>query len=299
MENRVIKNIDEFNALFSQGTAHPLVSIGDLGKVDLRIFEPTDFQAYCVVLMDANFGELIKQDTCMRYRAGTMFTAKPGEVISMNLDPSVRPAGKMLVFREEMIRNTGLGRDFYMFNFFDYEVFEALELTDSERRIIVNCYSNINAELHSSKDELTDHMLRLGIGQLLSYCKRFYERQFDMRKLRSSDFIRRLDALLETYYSPGSDLPRELGYPTVGWCASQFNLSANYFGGIVRREMHLSAQEYIQDKIVSRAKTLLADPSLSVDEVSDRLGFSYPNHFTRLFGRRTGMSPSAFRKSLH
>ena len=65
-----------------------------------------------------------------------------------------------------------------MFNFFDYEVFEALELYEWERRTILNCMNNILSELRAPDDEFTGHMLRLGIGQLLSYCRRFYDRQF-------------------------------------------------------------------------------------------------------------------------
>lgn len=294
----LLQNIDHFNSFFHQLTSHPLVSIGDLSEADLALFEPMDFGCYCVILMDADFGELIKDGVSMKYKAGTMFTAKPGQVISMKLDPSVKPRGRMLAFRPELIENTGLGRDFYMFNFFDYEVMEALMLTESERRMILNCYANINAELLAENDELTNHMLRLGIGQLLSYCKRFYDRQFDTKQFKSSDFIRRLDAMIDAYFAPGSDLPRQNGFPTVAWCSSQFHLAPNYFGNLVRRDLHISAQRYIQDKIVERAKILLSDNSLSVDQVAEQLGFSYSNHFSRLFRNRTGQSPTQFRRSL-
>lgn len=296
--SKVIQNIDQFNAFFHQQTYHPLVGIGNLEDADAALFDPIDFGAYCVIMMDVDFGELLKAGTCLRYKPGTMFTAKPGEVISMNLDPSVRPRGKMLAFRPELIENTGLGRDFYMFNFFDYEVFEALTLKEGERKVMLNCFANINAELHAENDELTGHMLRLGIGQLLSYCKRFYERQFDTKKLKTSDFIKRLDSLLDGYFASGSDLPRELGFPTVAWCSEQFHLAPNYFGNLVRRDLHISAQEYIHNKIIERAKMLLADSSLSVEDVSEQLGFTYSNHFSRLFRNRTGQSPTQFRKEL-
>lgn len=293
-----LQNLDEFNSLFHQETCHPLVGIGDLAQADQGLFEPRDFGAYCVILMDADFGELQKAGTCLRYRAGTMFTAKPGEVISLKLDPAVKPRGQMLIVRPEMIENTGLGRDFYLFNFFDFEVFEALLLTESEQKVIQNCYANIRAELHADNDELTGHMLRLCIGLLLSYCKRFYERQFDTKQLRSTDFIRRLDALLENYFAPSSEMPRSQGFPTVAWCSAQFHLAPNYFGNLVRRDMHISAQEYIHNKIIEKAKALLADPSCSVDQVAEQLGFDYSNHFSRFFRRCTGMTPTGFRRTL-
>ena len=196
------------------------------------------------------------------------------------------------------LNGTGLGRDFYMFNFFEYKVAEALELFDSERRVIINCFNNIYTELQAPDDELTSHMLRLGIGQLLTCCRRFYDRQFDTKDLHSSDLGKRLDKMVDEYLSEGSKKLRTLGPPTVAWCAEQFHLTPSYFGDIVRREMGITPQAFLQTKLIDRAKSLLASQELTINEIAEELGFSYPNHFARLFRQKTGMSPSAFRRQL-
>lgn len=293
-----VENIDQFNHYFHQPSYHPLVSVGRLQDADLSLFAPTDFGMYCVVLMEVDFGELVLRDTCMHYRAGTMFTMKPGDVVSMNLDGRVKPHGLMLAFRPELLNGTGLGRDFYMFNFFDYKVAEALELYDTERRVIINCFNNINTELQAPDDEFTSHMLRLGIGQMLTFCRRFYERQFDTGTMHSSDIIRRLESLLEGYWSGNGEMARRLGPPTVAWCAEQFHLTPSYFGDIVRREIGITPQIFLQNKLLERAKSLLADSSLSINDIAQQLGFVYPNHFARLFRQKAGVSPTAFRKQL-
>ena len=298
MEHIRIENIEQFNHYFHQPTYHPQVSVARLQDADLSLFEPTDFCMYCVVLMEVDFGELVLHDTCMRYRGGTMFTMKPGDVVSMNLDSRVKPHGWMLAFRPEQLNGTGLGRDFYMFNFFEYKVAEALELFDSERRVIINCFNNIYTELQAPDDELTSHMLRLGIGQLLTCCRRFYDRQFDTKDLHSSDLGKRLDKMVDEYLSEGSKKLRTLGPPTVAWCAEQFHLTPSYFGDIVRREMGITPQTFLQTKLIDRAKSLLASQELTINEIAEELGFSYPNHFARLFRQKTGMSPSAFRRQL-
>lgn len=298
IEYRTLRNIEELNGLFRQESCHSMVSIVDLACAVPEAFDPIDFACYCVILMGSRVGDVIKDGKSLTYKGETMFTVKPGEVLSLRLNPDAKPMGRMLAFRPEFIENTGLGRDFYMFNFFNYDVFEALDLKEEERKVIRNCYDNIEAELRAENDELTNHMLRLGIGQLLSYCKRYYERQFDTKKLKSSELVRRLDAILDSYYAPGSELPRLNGVPTVAWCSSQFHLAPNYFGNLLRRDLHVSAQRYIQDKVVERAKMLLADPANTIDQVAERLGFAYSNHFSRLFKNRTGLSPSQFRQSL-
>lgn len=298
MEHTRVENIEQFNHYFHQPTHHPQVSVVRLQDADLSLFQPTDFCMYCVVLMEVDFGELVLHDTCMRYRGGTMFTMKPGDVVSMNLDSRIKPHGWMLAFRPEQLNGTGLGRDFYMFNFFEYKVAEALELYDSERHVIINCFNNIYTELQAPDDELTSHMLRLGIGQLLTCCRRFYDRQFDTKDLHSSDLGKRLDKMVDEYLLAGSQKMRTQGPPTVAWCAEQFHLTPSYFGDIVRREMGITPQAFLHNKLIERSKSLLASKELTINDIAEELGFSYPNHFARLFRQKTGMSPRAFRKQL-
>jgi AraC-like DNA-binding protein len=47
---------------------------------------------------------------------------------------------------------------------------------------------------------------------------------------------------------------------------------------------------------LERARALLADPTLSVAQVAQRLGYRDAANFSRAFRRQTGMPPSAFRR---
>lgn len=291
---RVIREITEFNDIFHQETVHPLVAVGDLSRADLSLFDPMDFGMYCVVLMDADFGLLVRNGRSVRYRAGTIFSLRPGQVVSMRLDYRVKPQGWMLAFRPELLEKSGLGRDFYMFNFFSSDDSDALELSSAERGVLLNCYANIYAELNTPSDYLSNHMLRLGIGHLLSYFKRFYERQYEMRTWANHNLLQRLENVLDNYLSSG--MPAQQGQPTVAWCAAQFNLSPNYFGDLVKRELHITAQEYVQNKLITAAQNLLRNTQMSVGEIAEELGFAYPNHFIRLFRKKVGETPLKYRK---
>ena len=83
--------------------------------------------------------------------------------------------------------------------------------------------------------------------------------------------------------------------PTVGYFAEQLHLSSNYFGDLVRKETGKSAQEFIQLKLIDTAKQFLFDDRNSVSEIAYKLGFKYPQHFTRLFKQKTGYTPNAYR----
>lgn len=289
-------NCEHLNRLFNQQSLHPQVVVGELSTADLTLFDPTDFGMYCVVLMDEDFGELVLNGKSVRYAPGTLFSVRPGQTISMNLDYSVKPKGWMLAFSPEILEKTGLGRDFYMFSYFDSEYADAITLTKEERGVILNCFSNLYAELHTPQDYLSGQMIRLGIGTLLSYVKRFFEQQYTASSVQGKSLVSQLESLLDKYLSSG--LPAQLGQPTVSWCAEQFHLSPNYFGDLVKKEIHITAQDYIHGKIILHAQNLLRQTTMSVNEVAEELGFQYPNHFSRMFHKATGYSPLKFRKSI-
>lgn len=287
-------DIPSFNHFFHQPDLHPLVAAGDLARADVSLFEERDFGMYCVILMDTVFGELRKNGQPLPYCAGSIFTLLPGQSVSLKVDYTAKRRGWILAFRPELLVKSGLGRDFYMFDFFNHEFETALALDERERDILDGCYENAFSELLQDHDYLTNHMIRLCIGRLLSYCKRFFERRYSMRSTPGRNLGRTLDMMVDSYLSSGS--AAQQGTPSVNWCADQFHLTPNYFGSLVKRELHMSAQEFIQGKIINAAEKLLTTTSMPVGEIAEELGFSYANHFTRLFTSKTGLSPLQYRK---
>ena len=89
------------------------------------------------------------------------------------------------------------------------------------------------------------------------------------------------------------------GPPTVSYCATKLSLSANYFGDLVRQQLGIGAQEFIQTYLISRAIEKLSHGSMSVKEIAYDLGFEYPNHFSRFFKNQTGVSPSDYKIKLN
>jgi AraC-like DNA-binding protein len=103
----------------------------------------------------------------------------------------------------------------------------------------------------------------------------------------------KFENLLNDYFQ--SDKPQTLGLPTVSYCAGQLNLSANYFGDLIKKDTGKSAQEYIQLKLMDLAKEKIFDMSKSVTQIAYELGFKYPQHFTRAFKQHVGHSPNEYR----
>ena len=85
------------------------------------------------------------------------------------------------------------------------------------------------------------------------------------------------------------------GLPTVKYFADKVNLSSNYFGDLVKKETGKTAQEYIQGKIINVAKEKILASEKTVSEIAYELGFQYPQHFTRIFKKNVGCTPTEYR----
>jgi AraC family transcriptional regulator, transcriptional activator of pobA len=131
------------------------------------------------------------------------------------------------------------------------------------------------------------------IELFLNYCTRFYERQFITRENVHNGILERFETLVNEYFQ--TDKPQSIGLPSVAYFASELNLSAGYFGDLIKKETGKTAQEYIQSKVIDVAKERIFDTTKSVSQVAYDLGFKYPQHFSRLFKQWVGQSPNEYR----
>lgn len=170
---------------------------------------------------------------------------------------------------------------------------EALHLSDSERQIVLDCFTKIQLELERPIDRYGKKLIASTIEFFLDYCMRFYDRQFITREHINKGLIDKFDRVLDTYFS--SEKLTALGLPTVSYCAEKMRVSTKYFGDLIKKETGKSAQEYIQLRLIDLAKEKLFDMGRSVKEITYELGFHYPQHFTRFFKQKVGYTPSAYR----
>ena len=151
----------------------------------------------------------------------------------------------------------------------------------------------IDDEIKGDPDSHSNLSVGSAIELLLNYCIRFYDRQFITRTKENKDTLGSFEALLNDYFT--SDKPSKFGTPTVAYCADQLHLSANYFGDMIRKQTGQTASEYIQNKLIERAKEALLGTDKTTSEIAYGLGFQYPQHLSRMFKRVTGYTPNEFR----
>lgn len=78
--------------------------------------------------------------------------------------------------------------------------------------------------------------------------------------------------------------------------AKELNITANYLNSLVKEKLDISAENFIQNRVILEAERLLLNTHLSVTEISFELGFSDKSHFGKYFKRIMEESPNQFRK---
>jgi AraC-like DNA-binding protein len=293
-----IESVAQFNRDRGQKTLHPLASVLDQ-SVSTPIKEARYISGlYLILLKDVKCAELKYGRNLYDYEEGTLVFIAPGQIFGFeDTGKMIQPTGWALAFHPDLIRGTHLGRHISEYNFFSYDVNEALHISDEERQTLLDCFNKIRHELVHAIDKHSRTLIVSNIELLLNYCVRFYDRQFVTREVLHKDILFSFERLLNDYFQ--SDKPQTLGLPSVAYCAEQVKLSPKYFGDLVKKETGKSAQEYIHLKLIGIAKEKIFDPGKSLSEVAYELGFKYPSHFTRLFKQHTGHSPNEYRNSLN
>ena len=217
----------------------------------------------------------------------------PGQKVTAVVEEGQeQPRWTMLAFHPDFLVRTQLGRKMSSYGYFSYSSNEALHLSKEEVDLLSAVLSLIEREMKHSIDRHSRSIIISHLEVFLDYCLRFYERQFYSREVINNTVVEKFNALLDEYLA--NDIS-ERGLPTVAYFADRLNLSAGYFGELVKTSTGTTAKDMIADRLVNAARELLNDLTLSVTQVGDMLGFEYPQHFVRFFKRRTGRTPKEYR----
>jgi AraC family transcriptional regulator, transcriptional activator of pobA len=292
-----LETISEYNAVAGIETFHPLVSYIDFsgtGKIKRNSADGLSLGFYAVFLKQGINCTIRYGRNNYDYQDGTLVFIAPRQVINIqDNEEEYQPEGYGLLFHPDLLHGTPLGQKMNEYNFFSYEVYEALHLSERERQIVLESFLKIDHELRNNIDKHSKKLIVANIELFLDYCIRFYDRQFITRDTFHRGTLLQFETLLNGYFI--TDKPITEGLPSVGYFADKLNLSANYFGDLMKKETGKSAQEHIQLKLIELAKERIFDQSKTISEIAYDLGFKYPQHFTRMFKKNTGFSPNEYR----
>ena len=224
---------------------------------------------------------------------GSIIAVEPGQIGGLEDNGErISLSGWVLMWSPELLHGSELERQIDRYQFISYFFDSSLRMEPDEWLFITQLVAQMRQELLAHEDSPSLRNILLGyLHLILEYCNRIYQRQISEEDKGEADLLKRFHNLLQTYFRENRQLMN--GLPTVAWCASELAYSPRYFGDIVRQTTGGTAIGYIHNYIINQAKSLLMQGH-NISETSRLLGFDYPHHFTRLFKRITGLTPSEF-----
>lgn len=223
---------------------------------------------------------------------GSILAVEPGQVGGKEDEgDDLYISGWVLLFSPELLRRTDLEDRMKEYHFFSY-FSEPLKMGPSEWGRITQLLTQMRYELQENGDSLALRDVILGyIRLILEYCQRIHLRMLSQEDKTSSDILKRFHNLLRQYYMDGRQM--DTGVPSVRYCAGQLAYSPRYLGDVIRKSTGGTAIGYIHVFVVGQGKNLLMNGH-NVNETAHLLGFEFPHHFTRLFKKVTGITPTEF-----
>jgi len=300
MENVTFKNITAFN--LAQNLPVPENPIFSIGSKTLNVDEIQNCvssnkeksytnQFYIISLKNIVSGEITYGRTKYDCTTGTLLFSAPNQTYTVK-DIVISSEAWFIAFHEDYIRGLDIQKQIKSYNFFNYNVNEALHLSPKEEQTIKSIFKNIETEYQNNQDEFSKEIILTHLEALLKYADRYYKRQFLNRKEMNKVLFTRFKEILDEYFE--ANLLEEKGIPPVEWLASKLGVSHRYMRDTIKAETGKTAVDQINLYLVEEAKNLLLAPNASISETAYKLGFEYPQYFSRLFKKKTGLSPKEY-----
>ncbi|MBD0401791.1 AraC family transcriptional regulator [Flammeovirga sp. EKP202] len=292
-----IDNISTLYEMIGRGKPkHPLVGILDFSKIDHKDYGNVKVSMgfYQIMLKNLCPGALRYGRKYYDFQEGTLTFMAPNQVFELeNPDETKDVYGWSLIFHPDLIHGTTLSSKMKEYNFFSYDTYEALHLSDLEKQKLSDIIKDIELELENNIDKHSKTLIVSAIELLLNYCNRYYDRQFITRTEINKDVISKFEALLDEYFN--AENLSEIGIPSIKYFAEKLHFSPNYLSDLLKKETGKNGTEHIQYHIIELAKDKLLSSTVSVSEIAYNLGFEYPQYFSKMFKKKTGMTPAEYR----
>lgn len=253
------------------------------------IQKPHKHDFYIIVVFTQGSGSHTIDFKTFDVEPGSVFCLSPGQVHSWEL--SSETDGHILFFSAEFYTATFLRKrlnDYSLFN--AITAFPTLEIDSPEGREILFYFDKIDQEI-KNPTWTTQNLLRNYVDTLLIFLYRYNGSKTSFskeEKLIHSQF-QQLELLIENDFKKH----REASY-----YAEQMNLSMKQLNTLCKNAVAKTSSQLVIDRVILEAKRLLTHSDLNISEIAYELEFEDASYFSRLFKKKTSLTPEHFRKQL-
>ncbi len=213
-----------------------------------------------------------------------------GIIETVDGDKITLPAGTYMIIRRNRIQQYESNRKIWNYYWVDFTFHGQLKIKAEKRYI---------AEHTQHESELFDELLDIGRSypNEIEYINSVFKHYFynlTLSRAESPHTASGSVKLSEVCTYIEQKLYSRL---TVTEIANFFNVSSRRIHQIFNETLHISPKQYISDLKIQKAKQILEKTSMPIIDIADALGYYSAYHFSSTFQRKTGCSPSAYRKN--
>lgn len=163
-------------------------------------------------------------------------------------------------------------------------------LSDEHRKLFLSFFDSLWLSLHSDAVRCQDGVIA-SVIQLVIHLYATAKTENDNGGSQENHNIYVLNRFLDLV-NKNCHEHRDLDFYADNIC-----LTKQYLSSIISEVSRQTAKEWIEEATITRIKVLLRHSDISLNEISSKMSFSEPSHFSRYFKRLTGMTPTEYRRN--
>ncbi|WP_242205953.1 AraC family transcriptional regulator [Aestuariivivens insulae] len=240
-------------------------------------------------------GQHILNDSIIDYREGDLFFLTPKDEHEFIVDkPSkfgiIKFTEQFFIEKSSFTSSSYWRKNLETVIFHSNVIAESIISNDDDKAQLFGLYQLIKNELNNKRPYSRNVLTEL-FGALLIVLSRNLKSSMKKKENLYYSDREKVDNIL-TYIRQNA-LDKEL--VKLKTIAKEFNMSANYVGLFIKKHIGISIQQYLMQTKMAMAEKLLKQSSLSIKEISDKLGFVDTSHFNRMFKKYRAINPSQFK----
>lgn len=200
---------------------------------------------------------------------------------SHNLCCGYKEKGIALLFNKKL-----LGCSEYLnipqeFSFFHYDYKESLHVSHREKDILIRELNSIKEETEWGYDRHSCKIIAEKTKIFLTYCKRFYERQFQMRSEQCGDLMKKLEKVIDKHIKVTHSAIANK--ETIQSISSSMQMSEAYLADYLLSIKGFTIDELLNVRQLALADKAVTETSTPLTTIAKDLGFNSVTHLEMLF----------------
>ncbi|WP_260856635.1 helix-turn-helix domain-containing protein [Bacillus pumilus] len=236
---------------------------------------------FCFLFSISGRGLLILNDQKWRLKHLTLYTILPGETFMLKTEPYQKQELYLFRFQLYMLQDQNIR-----------------EVSTEHARSLLNVWQFIDIssieQIHSLLPEMTEEWKRPEAISFFRSQTLFQQLIMQLFTLHKEDICDTAHALFKTkqYIDQHSEEPLSLTS-----LSQMAGISASHYSELFKKHFNVSVTDYITKKRMARAKQLMAKGNAKLKDIALETGYQDPYYFSRIFKKKTGMTPSTYMKS--